>query len=95
MHARVLLNFSTFIWFRIPFLGDGATLGGLGLPTAINGLIKTALHRYAHWPAQCRQPSWRLPSQLVLGCVKLTSKSNDRSTQTPNASRETERERES
>lgn len=45
MHACVLLDFSTLTWFRFPFLGNGATLSGLGLPTSINCLIKTVFHR--------------------------------------------------
>lgn len=62
-----------FILSSGPSPWKGATHVGLDLPTST---IKTIPHRHAHRPNPWRQSPLRLSSQVILSCVKWTTKAN-------------------
>lgn len=68
----VFVSISILTWFKAPFVGNDVTHISLNLHTSIS-LNKMAFYRHAYRLTQCRKSVISLSSQVILGCVKLTS----------------------
>lgn len=67
------LHFTAITQFMISCLGNGAAYSGLDPPVLID-FIKAVFHRHADNQPNANNPSLRLFSQVIIGCVTMTIK---------------------